>query len=306
MKVFTLAPGENWIVDRFVDEWNGLNKDITTTNINEADIVWLLADWCWNKIPLPVLASKKVLVTVHHIVPEKFDDKQQREFQIRDKIVTAYHVPNTHTKAFIRSLTNKPIHVLSYWANQKIWKKTDDKHKLRKKYFLPNNAFLIGSFQRDTEGYDLVSPKLEKGPDLLVTAIESYGKWAKLSGYTDGVHVLLAGWRRQYIMNRLNDIGISYTYKERPDQSVINELYQVLDLYPVTARYEGGPQSLIECGLLNVPAVSRDIGIASQVLPPNSINDNVCLATPSVPVIDDLKIPIGFKPYRSLLQSLLG
>ena len=32
---------------------------------------------------------------------------------------------------------------------------------------MSNNKFIIGSFQRDTLGSDLISPKLEKGPDIL-------------------------------------------------------------------------------------------------------------------------------------------
>ena len=36
------------------------------------------------------------------------------------------------------------------------------------KYNLPKNKFFIGSFQRDTEGHDLISPKLSKGPDIFI------------------------------------------------------------------------------------------------------------------------------------------
>ena len=86
----------------------------------------------------------------------------------------------------------------------------------------------------------------------------------------------------------------------------MNELYQVLNLYPVTARYEGGPQSLIECGLLGIPVVSRDIGIASDVLPPSAINDDVTKATPCVPRVEHLKLPMGYDPYRTLLFDVAG
>ena len=37
-----------------------------------------------------------------------------------------------------------------------------------KKYNLSNEDYIVGSFQRDTEGHDLHSPKLSKGPDLFI------------------------------------------------------------------------------------------------------------------------------------------
>lgn len=298
-KVYVLPPSEDWIVDRFVKEWNEDNKDISVFNPQQADVIWLLADWCWEQLYFRgLLANKKVLTSVHHIVPEKFAQSDIQNFLARDKITTAYHVYNQQTQDFIRQFTSKPIHLVKYWANQKIWRRTDEKESLRKKHGLPEKSFLIGSFQRDTEGKDLISPKLEKGPDLLAAAIE---KWRKEK---ENLHVVLAGWRRQYIINRLKSIGIPFSYFERPSQQFINELYQTLDLYPVTARCEGGPQSLIECGLLNVPVVSRNIGIASQVLPQQSINDDVTLATPCIPNVDEWKLPQGYNSYRELIQSL--
>lgn len=303
-KVFVLAPRENWIVDRFVKEWNEDNSDISVSDPSLADVIWLLADWAWNQVPPRFLTSRKVLTTVHHVVPIKFGPAQQHEFAFRDGFTTAYHVPNAHTRAFIQSWTSKPIHTIPYWANQKIWHSTGTKEGFRRKYNIPLDAYVVGSFQRDTEGSDLVSPKLEKGPDLLADFVKA------TVNKTPVLHVLLAGWRRQYIISRLESMtsygpkGVPYTYIEQPNQEVINELYQCLDLYPVTARFEGGPQSLIECGLLNVPVVSRPVGIASVVLSPESINDDVSLAQPSVPNVDHLKLPNGYEPYRQLIESL--
>lgn len=297
-KVFVLPPGENWIVDRFVNEWNEDNADISVTNPYAADVIWLLADWCWRQLPQQLLTSKKVITSVHHIVPEKFKENDYRDFMERDALTTAYHVYNESTQEFIRKLTSKPIHQITYWANQKIWKVAEDKFKLRQKYGIDNDAYVIGSFQRDTEGHDLRSPKLEKGPDLLADFIVSLHQKRK------NVFVVLAGWRRQYIISRLQYANVPFTYLERPDHNTVNELYQCLDLYPVTARTEGGPQALIECGLLNVPVISRDIGIARQVLSSCSVNDKVELAVASVPNIENWKLPMGYDAYRKLIQEL--
>lgn len=297
-KVFVLRPNEEWIVDRFANEWNQDNSDISVDSPSSADVIWLLSDWCWKQLPIELLASKKVITTIHHIVPEKFGRNETLDFLLRDKITSAYHVPNKHTYDFIRSLTNKPIHLIPYWANQNIWKKSGEKKDLRQKYKLPNDAYIIGSFQRDTEGHDLKSPKLEKGPDILAVYLENLFLKKK------NLFVVLAGWRRQYVIARLEKALIPYAYFERPPHDTINDLYQCLDLYPVTARTEGGPQSLIECGLLSVPVVSRNVGISSQVLPSFAINDDVSLATSAIPDVSGWKLPQGYAVYRNLIGSL--
>ena len=298
-KVYVLPPGEDWIVDRFVKEWNEDNSDISVLDINKADVVWVLADWCWQKLAFSgQLSNKKVITTIHHIVPEKFGQNELNEFLMRDNFTTVYHVTNQITKNFITKLTNKPIHLIPYWANQNIWRKTGEKKELRKKHNLPINGYLVGSFQRDTEGRDLRSPKLEKGPDLLCDAIE---RWWKVN---KDLHVVLAGWRRQYVIQRLKQTDIPFTYLEYPEHETVNELYQCLDIYPITARYEGGPQSLIECGLLNIPVVSRNVGIAEQILPSESINDDVTIAKPNISNVENLKLPFGYQKYKELILSL--
>ena len=293
--VFVLRPNENWIVDQMVSDWYTHNADISVDDPINADVIWLLADWTWNKIPASILTQKKVITTVHHIVPEKFNVS---EFEYRDTFTHVYHVPNEHTRSFIERYTKKPIITIPYWANQNIWGVTSTRDDLRIKFGIPSDAYVIGSFQRDTEGSDLRSPKLEKGPDLFADAVIKLHKTRK------NILVLLAGWRRQYVINRLNLSGVPFVYMELPQQNVLNELYQALDLYLVTSRYEGGPQALIECGLTNIPVCSRDVGIASVVLEPHSINDDVTLAIPSVPKVDSYTIPSGFEAYRKLILEI--
>jgi hypothetical protein len=272
---------------------------MAAANAEEADVIWLLADWCWRSVPLELLQKKRVVTTVHHVVPEKFDRAARMDFAARDSVTDMYHVYNQRAHDFVRPLTKKEVRLVPYWANNGRWRKTGDKKELRAKHGLPVDGYLVGSFQRDTEGHDLKSPKLEKGPDLLADYLIERSK------ETDGFHVVLAGWRRQYVIGRLNDAGVKYTYFERPVQSVLNELYQTLDCYPVTARHEGGPQALIECGLLGVPVVSRPVGIAEQVLPPESINVDVYMAEPCVPDVRTMTFPLGIIPYRQMFADVL-
>ena len=308
-RVLVNRPNEDWICDRMTQEWCDYNHDISSYDVswNNADVFWLLADWTWRSVaPIDVLKQKKVLTTVHHIVPGKFNTIERREWFVRDAITDAYHVFNERVLEQVKALTKKPVHLIEYWVNDNIFKRTHDRVELRKKYNIPvDGCAVYGSFQRDTEGFDLISPKLEKGPDLLADFL------IKKHQQDTPVHVVLGGWRRQYIINRLDRACIPYTYVERMPLHVVNELYQTLDTYAVTARHEGGPQALLECGCVDVPVVSTPVGIAEQVLPSTAIAPDVFNAVPAVPDVSRMKIgqsrchtPQVFQKYRDLLLSL--
>ena len=118
MKVFATAPGENWILDRISQEWYLKKQEYSTTNILESDIIWLIDGYSWQKINTNLLMSKKVVLTVHHVTPNKFN---KQDFLIRDQFVDHYHVPCEQTKNFIKEHTSKPITVIGYWYNEKCW-----------------------------------------------------------------------------------------------------------------------------------------------------------------------------------------
>lgn len=260
MKVFALPAGEDWVVDRFVHEWNELNSAVATKSPADADILWCVAGWCWNHLPPHVLASKPVVLTVHHIDPTKFGEPQYDEFLTRDKFVDVYHVPCGRSAQVLRRLTKKPIFVQPFWVNTRIWS-PQDKDTCREQCDLPADKFLIGSFQRDTEGFDLKTPKLAKGPDVFCDVVEQFGRSKR-----HDVFVVLAGWRRQYVMTRLAAAGIPYKYFDRPSFDVVNRLYNALDLYIVGSRYEGGPQALFECAATFTPVISTPVGAAEDIL----------------------------------------
>jgi len=266
MKIFCVAPKENWICDRIAEEWYKNCPDISTKNIEESDVIWLLASWCWNQIPSSILRSKKVVATVHHIVPEKFNKQKLSEFLFRDQFVDLYHVPNKKTGKFVKQLTKKPIAIVGYWFDRDKWT-IEDKKECRKILGLSQDDFIAGSFQRDTEGGDLKTPKLEKGPDLFCDYVEGIDR--------KNLHVLLGGWRRQYVISRLKELKIPFTYFELADLQKLNQMYCALDLYIISSRYEGGPQSALEAAGMKVPIISTDVGMVPDILHPSSIFDSL-------------------------------
>lgn len=324
MKVYTLAPKENWIVDRFVNEWNNEHKEMVEVhktskekilkenefepvdNPRNSDIIWAVADWCWRNIDPHTLSKKKVIATVHHLVPDKFNDAAMAEFKQRDQFVDAYHVPCLNTKEQVEQLTKKPIYCFPFWVNQSIWY-PKNKHELRRKYRIEEDKFLIGSFQRDTEGSDLVSPKLEKGPDVFCDLVEALHKM------DPNIEVLLAGWRRQYVMNRLWNAGIKYHYQELPPFEVLNDFYNMLDLYIVGSRYEGGPQSVFECAATRTPIISTRAGYAPELLDDRCMIDNGATwrGASSEETLDnnfnkvqELFMPNGFFEFEKMIRGV--
>mgnify|MGYP003135544595 FL=1 len=176
MKIFVLSPNEGWILDRIAAEWRQSKPNITTDIMADADIIWLISSYQWRTVPEVFLREKKVVVTIHHVVKEKFTRNSLAEFLARDRYVDVYHVPCQKTKDFICQITKKPIRVIGYWYNSKIWYPVD-KEEARNKIQIPTDKYVVGSFQRDTEGHDLKSPKLEKGPDIFIETVKKINKY---------------------------------------------------------------------------------------------------------------------------------
>ena len=79
---------------------------------------------------------------------------------------------------------------------------------MRENFNIKDESFVVGSFQRDTEGSDLVSPKLIKGPDRFMEIVKY------LNEEKENLLVLLTGKRRGYLINELEKANIDFLYFE--------------------------------------------------------------------------------------------
>ena len=303
MKVYLSKINESWIIDRAREEWYTFNDDVSTEKISNAEIIWIISPWLWKKIPKRHLKSKKVVCSLYHFEKKDFEQDSLKAFFKRDEFVDEYHVISPIVEKQLRELTLKPITYIPFWVNQNIWFEIENKSVLRKKYNIPEDSYLIGSFQRDTEGKDLKSPKLIKGPDRFVEIAKYYKE------YNKNLKVVLSGTRRQYIIGELEKAGIDYFYFEMADFDELNELYNLLDLYVVSSRIEGGPQAIVECGITKTPIISTNVGFASDILSEESIYnmDNYKNAKPNIEHAYNeslhLTIPKGFEKFTNMLFS---
>ncbi len=302
--VYLNKANENWVVDRFRDEWYQYNRKISTNRVKKSDLIWIISPWTWMKLNKNNLEEKKVLCTLHHIDYSKFNKEEEKNFYELDQYVHSYHAVSDSTKYQLENLTNKNIYSVPFWVNPKIWYPIKDKGNLRKKYGIEKDSYVVGSFQRDTEGSDLVSPKLSKGPDQFLEII------LHLRDKQPNLLILLSGKRRQYLINNLELHKIKYKYIEMASFKKLNELYNCLDLYIVASRVEGGPQAIPESIMTETPILSTNVGLASQLLSEDSIfnMDNYQIAVPNINFssekITQMKIPEGFDSYFKILKEI--
>lgn len=297
---------ENWVVDRFRSEWNEYNcKTSHSIYSKNVKIIWIIAPWTWKKLPSNLLNKKKVICTIHHIDEDKFDNEEKKEFLKRDKIIDAYHAISESTKNQIQKLTDKKIYTIPFWINQNIFTNLENKQEIREEYYIDQDAYLIGSFQRDTEGHDLSSPKLSKGPDRFLDLVDN------ISTQKDNLQILLTGKRRNYLIEELKKREIKFYYFEMVDFETLNKLYNTLDLYLVTSRYEGGPQAILECSITKTPILSTRVGIASEILNEKSIfnMDNFNKAEIDLDFAFNratkLTMPRGFEEFNKMFREFL-
>jgi glycosyltransferase involved in cell wall biosynthesis len=132
--------------------------------------------------------------------------------------------------------------------------------KIREIFGLSEDAFCIGSFQKDGDGWEEgYEPKLIKGPDIFLQVIERLARRYQL-------HVFLTAPARGYVKKGLEKIGVPYTHVVLSDYHDLAPLYHALDAYLVTSREEGGPKGVLEALASGVPLVSTRVGLAPDVV----------------------------------------
>ena len=304
MKIYLNKTKENWVVDRLSSEWKQYNQDLTTRFKFNADLIWVISPWMYEKRDYKKLANKKTVLSIYHIDEEKFGDEEMELFKYRDQFVDFYHVISQNTKLQVKKITNKPIYSIPFWINQNIFFNIENKYNIRKEFNFNEKDYIIGSFQRDSEGSALFSPKLSKGPDRFVEIVK------KLKEKNPNLRVLLTGKRRNYLIEQLNKNNIPFYYFEMVNFETLNKLYNSLDLYIVSSRYEGGPQAIMECAVTKTPIISTNVGVAPEILSSSSIYEMKNFEEAEVDLefafnsVKDFTIPFGFKKFIEMFTEL--
>ena len=124
------------------------------------------------------------------------------------------------------------------------------KNEIRELYNIPKNSFVVGSFQKDGDGWGKGNdPKLIKGPDIFIKAIKILKK------SIPEIFVLISGPSRGYLNFSLYDDLL--------------KLYKCLDVYLICSREEGGPRAIMESFASKIPLVTTNVGQAIDMIKNN-------------------------------------
>jgi hypothetical protein len=250
MRVLIQNEGSGWILDNIANDYKKYSRHEVVEK--DPDLVWCIS--MHRAKDLESYPCKKV-ISVHHI-----DKYQMDQYPPMFESINAYYdyciSPNKTTIDSASQSISIPFKQVPYWIlsdkteNVKAKEKTDE--------------IIVGSFIKDSWGD---RPKLSKGPDILLEVLKEINK-------RHNIKVILSGrGGRKYLRKNLDKEGIKYDhYNMHPD---INKLYNKIDWYFVTSRYEGGPQSILECSYRKIKILSTKVGMAEDVLHKDCICDCV-------------------------------
>ena len=137
----------------------------------------------------------------------------------------------------------------------------DRREAARRAFGLPRDAFVVGSFVKDGEGFgDGLEPKAIKGPDVLVEAL------SELAGRIPDLVVLLTGPARGYVRRGLEDRGVRHVHRHLEGREGLAEAYHALDACVIASRQEGGPKSILESMATGIPLVTSRAGQAPDLV----------------------------------------
>lgn len=205
--------------------------------------------------------SNKVIVTCFHLAD---DDPRSSFIKKAGDHVDLFHTSCTISKNKLVDLGVKPekVAVIPLGVDLSLFKpfSNEQKQAIKTELGIPDDHLVIGSFQKDGNGWgEGLEPKLIKGPDLFVKVVSEIAKKRK-------VHCLLTGPARGYVIKGLKAAGIPYTHKYLKRYHDIVSYYNCLDLYLITSREEGGPKALIESMATGIPVLSTKCGMSPDII----------------------------------------
>ena len=214
--------------------------------------------------------SNKIILTWFHIVENDARTKFIPELSSKvDYIHTS--AENTKNKLINFGFPASKIIVIPLGINPDNFfpYPEEKKENIRNKLKIPEKKIVIGSFQKDGNGWgEGFEPKLIKGPDIFCDAVIELNK-------RYDIFVLLSGPARGYVKKRLDKAQVQYIHKYLDDYEKISEFYNALDLYLVTSREEGLPMAILESLACGVPLISTKVGLAPEIIN-NTKNGFLC------------------------------
>ena len=287
---FTAGDGKGWALDEDLRQIRAsLQGKIQESSAAAAQVIH--APFWQNLAMVEPGILRRAFVIAHADNPPFFYVKQP-EFALGQTWVDLWVARSTEALEQFQALGLPAVHI-PYTIDPKLFFPIEDQKALRREFGIPEDAYVIANFHRDTEGADLKTPKFQKAPEMMVAIL----KRVRQAGAT--FHVLLAGPRRHWIRAELNREGIPFTFvgqagiagddfgKNILSRDTLNKLYNAADLHLVPSRWEGGPQSAMEAAACRLKQLCPPIGVARDILEPISLFESAPQGAEKI--IDDIR-----------------
>lgn len=237
-------------------------------------------------LPQIYKSRSKISLDYYHGKPEQ-DESFRKCFEAlkaHEAQIARVRVSNREMETLIKTVISpEKVKLIHIGIDTGVFKpKTGEDRKIaREKLGIPQDAIVIGSFQKDGVGWgEGLEPKNIKGPDVFLKVVENIRKEIQ------NIYVLLSGPSRGFVKNGLEELGIPYKHNYFKDYREIANLYDALDLYIVTSREEGGPKAILESMAKGIPLVTTEVGQAKDLV---KNGENAMIAA-----IDDVAALSGF------------
>jgi len=277
----------NWALDDDVQNAKEALNFVKFAELKECDVVHSVWWKALFNIPMCELNGKRIIC---QITNDPYQNMLLPDFRRMLKLVNCWIAPSKQAFNRLAEFGILSTVVPAGYDSGNFYHLPKNDRRIKdifNKWNIPTNKYLIGSFQRDTEGRDLVSPKLLKGPDILAEILN------KVYETNENIHVVLAGPRRFWIRKKLNECGIPFTFIGKAideddislntlPHSKINLLYNLINLYIVSSRSEGGPKSLLEASATKCKIISSNVGLSEDVLDKRCIYNHPLEAVGSI------------------------
>lgn len=274
---FMPGDGKGWALDEDQRQMRAALKGIVQErSLAQAEIVHT-PFWQGLSAIAPAVLKEKFVIA--HADNPPFFYLKQPDFSWGQQVVDLWIARSQEAFEQFQAL-KLPVKYIPYTIDAKLFFPLEDKKALRKKFHLPEEAYIIANFHRDSEGSDLHTPKTQKAPELFLAILK------ELQHRGHSFHVLLAGPRRHWLRAALAKEGMSFTFVGKETEaddfginilkrSELNELINAADLYVIPSRWEGGPQSVMEAAACRCKILSTPLGVAKDILEPTSLYHSV-------------------------------
>lgn len=268
-KIIIVTSSINWSA-----QWDGIYISECLKKLGLIDIEIAIPRFAKNKIvhwiaivyiiELGLSYLKRSNINIANWYHVEYNDERLKYIPFFNKYLDLLITSSDITKNMLikEGFDENKIEIIPLGVDLSIFKPYDKKRiiALKKKYNLPMDKIIIGSFQKDGSGWgEGLIPKMVKGPDIFCEVVRRLNK-------IFDIHIFLTGPARGFVKEKLKEYGISFTHVFLDDYLDIINCYNTLDLYIVTSRREGAPKALLESMATGIPIVTTNVGMAPYLI----------------------------------------